>query len=255
MKSPRAASRWLWSVLAIFAFLLPPVVFAGNQVMGELEFEGKSKVERTSGVWIDGQYVGYLKELKGSKKVLLLPGEHVISVRQNGYEDFTQRVVLRPGEKQVVQVTMLKAPTGAYPSSWASVKIIVNPSRAAVFMDGRFIGHVGEFEGVGRALLVAPGTHQIKIALPGYKTFETQINPLARQKVELKTDLFKDDVPVDDPSLKIAAEPGQNAVQPAPSANQPAPKSGAATPPLKSSVIVPLDDKGPPPPPDSSPQR
>jgi hypothetical protein len=28
--------------------------------------------------------VGYLKELKGDKKVLLLPGEHVISVRQNG---------------------------------------------------------------------------------------------------------------------------------------------------------------------------
>ena len=247
MKPSRATSRWLWSVLTIFAFLIPPLLVAGNQVMGELEFEGKSKVERTSGVWIDGQYVGYLKELKGSKKVLLLPGEHTVSVRQNGYEDFTERVVLRPGEKQVVQVAMQKAPTGAYPSSWASVKIIVNPSRAAVFMDGRFIGHVGEFEGVGRALLVAPGTHQIKIALPGYKTFETEISPLARQKVELKTNLFKDDVPVDDPSLKIATEPGQQSVAPTQ-------KSGAAPPPLKSSV-APLDDKGPPPPPDPSPQR
>ena len=246
MKHLRA--RWLWPILAFSALLLAPVLYAGNQVMGELEFEGKSKVEKTSGVWIDGQYVGYLKELKGSKKVLLLPGEHTISVRQNGYEDFTQRVVLRPGEKQVIQVAMQKAPTGAYPSSWASVKIIVNPSRAAVFMDGRFIGHVGEFEGVGRALLVAPGPHQIKIALPGYKTFETQISPLARQKVELKTDLFKDDVPVDDPSLKIKAEPGQQVAAPAP-------RNNAATPPLKSSVIAPMDDKGPPPPPDPSPQR
>jgi len=77
---------------ALFAFiagvLLVPAIYAGNQVMGEIEFMGKSKVEKSSGVWVDGQYVGYLKELKGSKKVLLLPGEHVITVRQNGYQDF-----------------------------------------------------------------------------------------------------------------------------------------------------------------------
>jgi hypothetical protein len=58
--------------------------------MGEIQFEGKSHVEKTSGVWVDGEYVGYLKELKGSKKVLLLPGEHVVTVRHDGYQDFTQ---------------------------------------------------------------------------------------------------------------------------------------------------------------------
>jgi hypothetical protein len=50
---------------------------------------------------------------------------------------------------------------------------------------------VAEFEGLGRGLLVAPGPHTIKIALPGYQTFETQISPAARQKVEVKTDLQK----------------------------------------------------------------
>ena len=74
-------------------FALTATICAENQVMGEIQFEGKSHVEKTSGVWIDGQYVGYLKELKGSKKVLLLPGEHTITVRQDGYQDFTQRVV------------------------------------------------------------------------------------------------------------------------------------------------------------------
>jgi hypothetical protein len=53
------------------------------------------KVEKTSGVWVDGGYVGYLGELKGSKKVLLLPGEHVITVRQDGYQDFTERFSIR----------------------------------------------------------------------------------------------------------------------------------------------------------------
>jgi len=187
---------------AILALLLTAFLHAGNQVMGEIEFQGKSKVEKTSGVWIDGQYVGYLKELKGGKKVLLLPGEHEISVRQNGYQDFTQRVVLHPGEKLVVPVAMQKGASGALPTAWSIVKISVNPSRAAVFLDGRFVGNVGEFEGLGRSLQIAPGDHKIKIALPGYKTFETEINPLPNQKVEVKTELVKSSNPLEDPSIK-----------------------------------------------------
>jgi hypothetical protein len=202
--------------------MLTPSIYAENQVMGEIQLEGKSHVEKTSGVWIDGTYVGYLKELKGSKKVLLLPGEHVISVRQNGYQDFTQKLLIQPGEKQVVHVAMAKAPTGTMPAVTAEVKIAVNPSRAAVFLDGLFVGHVGEFEGLGRGMLVAPGAHKIRIALPGYQTFETDINPLAQQKVEIKTDLVKNGAPVEDPLLKSQA--GEHATQPAPVEPPPPPQ-------------------------------
>jgi hypothetical protein len=159
--------------------------------------------------------VGYLKELKGSKKVLLLPGEHVIIVRQDGYQDFTQQVLVEPGQKQVVSVVMQKAPTGPIPQVTAEVKIVVNPSRAAVFLDGLFVGHVGEFEGAGRGMLVAPGLHRIKIALPGYQTFETDINPTANQKVEIKTELAKSDAPPAGPLVNT--ETGE-AAQPAPAA-------------------------------------
>ena len=187
------------------ALLLPTPMRAENDVMGEIQFEGKSQVEKTSGVWVDGEYVGYLKELKGSKKVLLLPGEHVISVRQDGYQDFTARILIQPGQKEIIRVAMEKAPTGPLPDAMATLKISVNPSRAAVFLDGLFVGHVGEFEGLGRGMLVAPGTHQIKIALPGYQTFETGINPLANQKVEIKTDLVKNGAPLAEPLVKTEA--------------------------------------------------
>jgi hypothetical protein len=202
----RGADRWLWILLVFSTLLLTPAIYAGNRVMGEIQFEGKSNVEKTSGVWVDGQYVGYLKELKGSKKVLLLPGKHVITVRQDGYQDFSERVVVQPGVKQVVRVAMEKAPTGALPAVTATVKITVNPPRAAVFLDGLFVGHVGEFEGMGRGMLVAPGAHKIRVALPGYQTFETEINALPKQKVEVKTDLIKNDAAVADPLLK----PGGN---------------------------------------------
>jgi len=190
-----------WIALAL-TLLFPRPAHSQNQVMGEIQFEGKTKVERDSGVWVDGEYVGYLKELKGSKKVMLLPGDHTLSVRQNGYEDFNQSITVRAGEKQIIQVTMAKAPVGQLPAAWSEVKIAVNPARAAVFLDGRLVGHVGEFSGAGRALLVAPGNHKIKIALPGYKSFETEINPAPNQKVEVKTDLLESPSPIEDPSLK-----------------------------------------------------
>ena len=201
-KGFRKVDPLMWVLLLASALLLLAPMYAENDVMGEIQFEGKSHVEKTSGVWVDGQYVGYLKELKGSKKVLLLPGEHVITVRQDGYQDFTDRVMVQPGQKQVVRVAMAKAPTGPMPAVTATVKIAVNPSRAAVFLDGLFVGHVGEFEGMGRGMLVAPGTHQIRIALPGYQTFETDINPLANQKVEIKTELVKTGAPPAGPLVK-----------------------------------------------------
>jgi len=58
-------------------------------------------------------------------------------------------------------------------------------------VDGVFVGHVAEFQGVGKALLVAPGKHAIKISLPGYQTFETDIELVANQKSTVKTEMPK----------------------------------------------------------------
>ena len=160
-----------------------------NKVLGEIELVGASKVERTSGVWLDGQYVGYLKELKGSKKLLLLPGEHEIIVRQGGYLDFVQKLSVRGGTKQTIAVKMEKDTRVVYPRVTAEIKLDVKPNRAAVFVDGVFVGHVAEFTGIGKALLVTPGKRKIKITLPGYQTFETDIDLMANQKSTIKTDM------------------------------------------------------------------
>jgi hypothetical protein len=166
-------------------------VHAGNDVLGEVQLEGATKVEKTSGVWIDNQYLGYLKELKGSKKILLLPGAHSISVRQNGYEDFTREVTLQPGQKQLIVVKMVKDLRFKMPSVTAEIKLSVNPDRAAVFLDGLFVGHAGEFGGIAKSLVVAPGHRKISLSLPGYQTFSTEVDLSPNQKFELKTDLVK----------------------------------------------------------------
>jgi hypothetical protein len=163
---------------------------AQNQVMGELRFEGASKVERDSGVWIDGQYLGYLKELNGNKKITLLPGTHEIAVRQVGYREFSKTLVVEPGQVQLLSVTMEKDPRAQYPGGdAATVKLNVTPERAAIFMDDGYVGHASDFGGAFHSMLVSPGKHRIKVELPGYRTFETEINLLAGQKTEIKTEL------------------------------------------------------------------
>jgi len=208
----KALSPLLWAMFLIPTLFLALAAYAENQVMGEIAFVGDSHIAKTSGVWVDGEYVGYLQELKGSKKILLLPGDHEIVVRQAGYQDFWKNVHVQPREKQVVEVSMQRAPAWRYPEMTAEVKIDVNPSRAAVFVDGAFAGHVGEFKRGDRAMLIAPGMHRIKIALPGYQTFETDINPLANQKVEIKTDLVENGAPLAQPLLNSEASQGTSAL-------------------------------------------
>ncbi|MGA7169987.1 MAG: PEGA domain-containing protein [Candidatus Sulfotelmatobacter sp.] len=179
-------------LLALLSLLVPiPALPAGNGVLGQVDLLGATKVEETSGVWIDGQYVGYLRELKGSKKILLLPGEHEITIRQGGYMDFVQKVTVRAGETQTINVKLEKDTRIQLPRITAEIKLEVNPNRAAVFVDGVFVGHVAEFGGIGRALLVTPGKRKITISLPGYQTFETDIDLVPNQKSTVKTDLVK----------------------------------------------------------------
>jgi len=99
--------------------------------------------------------------------------------------------VLEPGELHVVKVALMKQerkPTGA---ATAELKIAANPNRAAVFVDEQFAGHVNEFDGIGKAMLLTPGQHNVRIALPGYQPFETTVELLPGQKMKIQTDLVK----------------------------------------------------------------
>jgi hypothetical protein len=192
----RALVCTLFSVL-----VLPAVSRAQNQVMGRLQFLAKTDADKKSGVWIDGQYVGYVDELKGDKEIFLLPGEHEVSVRQSGYTDFTEKMTVEPGKEITVSVSMEKDPRAEYAKVTSEIKLKVSPDRAAVFVDGAYAGTAHEFGGMGRAMLVAPGKHHVKIDLPGYRTFDTDVNLLPRQKLVIKTKLEPGSITQADPAL------------------------------------------------------
>jgi hypothetical protein len=181
------------SLLALSLLLISTVRVSAqsSKVMGEVHFEGDTQIDRDSGVWIDGEYVGYVKELKGDKKVLLLPGKHQITIRQAGYTEFTQEIVVEPGQLQTIQVKMQLLPGAKVPEVTSELKVTVQPKRAAVFLDDHYVGHASELGGRFHSLLVSPGKHKIKVELPGYRTYETEVDVLAGQKAEVKTELVK----------------------------------------------------------------
>jgi hypothetical protein len=196
-------------MLALVCFpAFNPLFAQQNQVLGGVELSGKTKVEKTSGVWIDGQYIGYLGELKGNKKIELLPGNHELSVRQNGYQDFTETILVEPRLILTVPVKMQKSPDAIWPTVTAELKVDVQPDRSAVFVDNKFIGHAGELGGL-HSMLLSPGMHRVKIELPGYQTFESDVNLVAGQKSIVKTVLVKGSINQADSLIK-----GANNVKP-----------------------------------------
>lgn len=167
------------------------LLHAENRVLAEVRFITHNHAEKTAGVWIDGQYVGYAQELAGDKKMLLLPGKHEIIVRQPWYRDYVEQAVLEPGELYVVNLSLVKDARGPSQDATGELKISATPNRAAVFVDKQFAGHVNEFDGIGKAMLLTPGQHSVRLALPGYLPFETVVDLRPHQKLKIETTLVK----------------------------------------------------------------
>ncbi|MGB7282619.1 MAG: PEGA domain-containing protein [Candidatus Acidiferrum sp.] len=185
------------AVAVAVLFLLPGgvtrIAAQESKIMGGVQFDGDTQLDRDSGVWIDGDYVGYVKEFRGNKKVPLLPGKHHIVVKQKGYEDLTRDIVIEPGVVQNIEVSMHLIPGATTPDVTAELRISAQPKRAAVYLDGGYVGPASQLGGRFHSLLVSPGKHKIKIELPGYQTFETEIDVVAGQKAQVKTELVKGD--------------------------------------------------------------
>lgn len=183
--------RFVLAALAAAVCVPSILLHAENKILAELKIVPSSGVEKNAGVWIDGQYLGYVKELKGNKKILLMPGKHEVTIREPWYKDDVEEFVLEPGEVHSMTLSLVRNDTPTDKSATAELKIDASPDRAAVFVDEQFAGHVNEFGGAGKAMLLIPGSHKLRIALPGYEPFETVVTLRDHQKMKIQTALIK----------------------------------------------------------------
>jgi len=185
---------WLFGFSLLALLFLARITIQGQQspTMGEVRFTADNQDERDAGVWIDGKYAGYVKELKGDRKLMLAPGEHEISIRQAGYKDFTKRIDVSPDQVQTIAVVLEENPKVTYPgNNAAELRLDIQPKRAAVFVDGGYMGHGGDFGGRFHSMLVSPGKHRLKVTLDGYKPYEKEIDAVASSKAQMKIVLEK----------------------------------------------------------------
>ncbi|MDD1693365.1 MAG: PEGA domain-containing protein, partial [Methanoregula sp.] len=136
-------------------------------------------------------------------------GYHTILLRLDGYEDYTEEVVVTADDPQVNAVLVSKSGSAVSTSSQASetttiagtnpattqpatqagtgsLSITTSPSGALVYIDGKM-------KGITPATVpgLAPGTHSIKLILDGYQDLETTTEITAGSTSEFITGLSK----------------------------------------------------------------
>lgn len=179
-------------LLGIVSSCIAANAWAASPLQGEVELQAASRLERDAGVWLDGQYIGFVKDLGGKGRLVLVPGSHDLLFKLVGYEDVARTIVVEPGDRKEYRVTMAQGANVTYPdkANTAQLRLSVKPGDAAIFVNDAYAGHVDRFG--GRAgMRLSPGTYRFTIALPGYQPFNTELTLRSGQTYEIKTDLPK----------------------------------------------------------------
>ena len=72
-----------------------------------------------------------------------------------------------------------------------SLRVLVDPSEARVYVDGYFAGTVDDFDGLFQRLNLSTGRHEIALKLEGYKTHRVKVYVAPDSTVKLSYDMEK----------------------------------------------------------------
>jgi len=122
----------------------------------------KTKIQPgRAGVFIDGKYVGPAANFKKARTYQVAPGEHEVRLVEPRYEEIVKKVTITTGKKTEIAETM-KALTPAKPP-FGLLRIEHPDHFAAVYVNGRYMGHVDEFSNFAQGLQLNPGTYEVKV--------------------------------------------------------------------------------------------
>ena len=200
----KAAVHRLIGIAVLALGAIPASALAANPMLAQIEIDAASRAERNAGVWVDGQYVGHVRQLRGKSRLALLPGRRELLFKLVGYEDVRRVVTLEPGERYKFRLSMQEREALEFPKKeqTASIVLDVDPKDAAVFVNDRYAGHVDRFSG-GQGMRLREGTYRLKITLPGYRPFETEVTLHANQRYQIRTQLAKGTIAEQDEELLV----------------------------------------------------
>src|SRR5262249_36306259 len=114
-----------------------------------------------AGVFLDGKYLGPASNFAMARSYTVPAGEHELKLIEPRYQEVTKRVTITAGKKTVVteKLAMLPKPTPPF----GAIRTQHPDKFAAVYVNGKFYGHVDEFNNGSQRLLLAPGEYEVRI--------------------------------------------------------------------------------------------
>jgi len=114
-----------------------------------------------AGVFVDGKYVGPAANFRVGRKYTVPAGQHEVRLSEPRYEDITTNVTIATGKTTKLVETM--KPLAPAKPPFGCLRTISADKFAAVYVNGRFMGHAGEFNNPVQGLQLNPGEYTVKI--------------------------------------------------------------------------------------------
>ena len=150
--------------LLVRAFLSSTLLFCCALAVVAQQGTGylKAKVNTgRAGVFIDGKYVGPAANFRMARKYALPAGEHEVKLAEPRYEEVTTKVQIVAGKTTVIKETLKELPLAKPP--FGRLRVEAPDKYSAVFVEGKFMGHSGEFNNPVQGLLLNPGDYTVKV--------------------------------------------------------------------------------------------
>lgn len=168
------------------ALLLAPATLIAVERDGYLKAAGSPT---GAGLFVDGKYLGPAGRFTIAEKYPLSAGEHEVTLQDPRYKDFLAKVTIVPGKTTKLKYRMEPAELakppygrlrfgGGVSESFVSV---TSGDTSAVYLNGKFYGHVDELNNAGGGLLLPPGVDHLRVSSPIYGEIDEKVTIDAEQ--------------------------------------------------------------------------
>jgi len=171
--------------MGALALVVTAIPLLGQQNSGYL----KTEVDPgRAGVFVDGKYVGPAGNFGVGRKYTVAAGEHEVKLSEPRYKEVVTKVTIQPGKTTELVENMTWGAGYWFPPDnlWEALppakppfgllRTVCPDKFAAVYVNGEFVGHAGEFNNRVQGLLLNPGTYTVKIVpVSGGQGHEEQV--------------------------------------------------------------------------------
>jgi hypothetical protein len=118
-----------------------------------------------AGVFVDGKYVGPAANFSIGRKYAVAAGTHEVRLAEPRYEEAVVKVTVVAGKTTKVSESLKLLPPPKPP--FGTLRTVSSDKFAAVYVNGRYMGHVDEFSNSMQGLKLNPGDYTVKVVSAG----------------------------------------------------------------------------------------